>query len=113
MEIDEYEAEPVPLAFSTALAPSVVFAQTYTVRAPVFAPALMSSNAAFSVAYGVKLISTLPPLAQIDCGVGVGVFVFVEVAVLVAVFVAVAAGMLTLPLVRGLIPGEPSLKRFV
>ena len=83
-----YEDEP-PLAFKTALAASVVLAQTRTVIAPVCVPALMASKPAFSVAYAVRLISIGPPVPQGPEGVGVFVAVDVEVAVFVALGVNV------------------------
>src|SRR5262245_38415158 len=48
--MDEYEAEPVPLAFRTAEAPSVVSAQTSILMTPVCVPALIAVNAAPRVA---------------------------------------------------------------
>src|ERR1043166_3446070 len=44
-----YEAEPLPLAFNTADAVSVVSSTTETLTAPVWMPALMASNASFNV----------------------------------------------------------------
>jgi len=49
MRIEVYDAAPVPLAFRTADTFSVVLPHTSRVSVPVWVPALIASNAAFSV----------------------------------------------------------------